>query len=271
MRLAHLSDFHLLAPADPPDWRLRCLAAWRPVDRDGRYERAVRALRVAAGADVIVITGDLTETGSAGQFGVFADALVEAGVDPDQVVLLPGNHDRYGVRDGWELALAGPLSAFGHAARSGRGVFLERGGLRLTAIDVTRWQGFVRSTGFFTDAERRHLAASLGRVDGEGRHAIVALHHAPERHPVPPWHWVNGLDGTGALYEVLGSRPRSLLHGHVHRDRQDRWGPHQIHAVPAVLIPSKEPPVVFHDVAPDGEIRRITPRPAPTVETVTQA
>lgn len=263
MRLAHLSDFHLLAPRDRPDWRLRWIAAGRPIDVEGRYRRAVRALKHAASADVVILTGDLTETGSAAQFGAFAGALEESGLDPDQVVLLPGNHDRYGIEDGWERALDGPLARFRHAARVDRGVFLARGGLRLTALDVTRWQGFIRSTGFFTASVQRHLTVSLRRVDDEKHHAVVALHHPPQRHPVPAWHWVNGLDGTDGLYATLGARPRSLLHGHIHRDRRHRWGPHHVHAVPAVVMPSAEAPVTFHDVAPDGEIAR--------VETVTHA
>ena len=266
MRLAHLSDFHLLAPRDRPDWRLRWIAAGRPLDADARYARAVRALRHASGADLVVLTGDLTESGSVAQFRTFADALAEAQLDPDQVVFLPGNHDRYGPPLAWEGAFDGPLARFPHVARGARGVFLQRQGLHLAAIDVTRAQGFLRSTGFFTHHAREHLARSLRLVDDAKHHAVVALHHPPHRHPVRAWHWVNGLDGTEDLFASLGARPRSLLHGHVHQDRQHRWGPHYVHAVPAVVMPRHEPPVTFHDVAPDGELARVeTVTPPPNV------
>jgi len=266
MRLAHLSDFHLLARSDRPDWRIRWIAAGRPLDFEARYARAVRALRHASRADLVVLTGDLTETGSVAQFRTFADAMAEAQLDPDQVVFLPGNHDRYGPADAWENAFDGPLARFPHVARRAHGVFLQRQGLHLAALDVTRAQNFVRSTGFFTEHQREHLARSLLVVDGAKRHAVVALHHPPQRHPIHAWHWVNGLDGTEELYATLGERPRSLLHGHVHQDRRHRWGPHHVHAVPAVVMPRAEPPVTFHDVAPDGELARVeTATPPPNV------
>lgn len=264
MRLAHLSDFHLLAPRDRPDWRIRWIAAGRPLDVDARYARAVRALRHASRADLVVLTGDMTESGSVAQFHTFADAVNDSGLDPDQVVFLPGNHDRYGPADAWERAFDGPLARFPHVARGGLGVFLQRSGLHLAALDVTRAQGCLRSTGFFAAGAREHLARALRVADGVKRHAVVALHHPPHRHPLRAWHWVNGLDGTEDLFAMLGARPRSLLHGHVHQDRHHRWGPHFVHAVLAVVSPLELPPVTFHDVAPDGEIARVqavTPRP----------
>lgn len=259
MRIAHLSDFHLLAHRDRPDWRLRYIAAGRPLDAEARYARAVRALKHANRADLLVLTGDLTESGSVAQFRTLTDALTEARIDPEQIVMIPGNHDRYGLPGAWESACDGPLSRYRLVARGAKGVYVQRQGLHLAAIDVTRSQGFLRSTGFFTGEVREPLARALRLADDAKRHAVVALHHPPQRHPVRAWHWVNGLDGSEDLFELLGAHPRTLLHGHVHQDRRHRWGPHEVHAVPAVVMPRDAPPVTFHEVAPGGELSREEP------------
>jgi Icc protein len=99
MRIAHVSDVHLLHPhraAASLSARLVSYArAFDPVARKARLERAL-ALAVARGADHVVVSGDLTEIGAPAQFEAFGEALANAGLRGDQVTLVPGNHDAYG-------------------------------------------------------------------------------------------------------------------------------------------------------------------------------
>lgn len=73
------------------------LSFGRPLDAEARRVRLLRALdRVReAGADHLVLTGDLTEDGADAQFEVLAEVLHDAGVRPEAVTILPENHHAY--------------------------------------------------------------------------------------------------------------------------------------------------------------------------------
>src|SRR5215831_11304879 len=85
MRIAHLSDFHLLEPdvgrrGLRERVRLGYLSLFRPLDAEGRVRRALGALARACekGFDHLVISGDLTEDGTAQQFEEVARVLFES-------------------------------------------------------------------------------------------------------------------------------------------------------------------------------------------------
>ena len=96
--IAHISDLHLLEDT----FHERTGAAWvrmqfltfgkprSPATRRLRVRRLLdRALR--AHADHLVITGDLTEDGTLGQFESLAGVLQDSGWPPSPVTLVPGN------------------------------------------------------------------------------------------------------------------------------------------------------------------------------------
>src|SRR5580704_18481944 len=101
-RIAHLSDVHML-DARPSRARSghsmghRFLSFGRPLDAAGRRRKLVHALSAArrVGADHVVVSGDLTEIGSPGEFETLAETLHESGIAPDHITLVPGNHDLY--------------------------------------------------------------------------------------------------------------------------------------------------------------------------------
>src|SRR5687767_9933485 len=89
VRIAQLSDFHLLEPGHASrrglrSWRLSFLSAHRALDAGDRVARARRALDAARAADPdhVVITGDLTEDGTTHQFEALAELLHGCGVAP---------------------------------------------------------------------------------------------------------------------------------------------------------------------------------------------
>ncbi len=176
-----LSDVHLAAvPGGPvhgidPDARLRIvLDAWAASGRR---------------ADLLLVTGDDAEDGSAEAYERLADAL--AGTDLP-VLIIPGNHDE---RE--------PL-----AARFGSASDAEVGGWRVVGVDsVLRAQihGAV-------DAEA--VAARLDAVDD--RPTVLAIHHPPRSPSTHPWFRLEGADD---LLEVLAARPhvRAVVSGHLHQ------------------------------------------------------
>ena len=127
-RIAHLSDVHML-DARPSRARSgysmghRFLSFGRPLDAVGRRNKLVHALSAArrVGADHVVVSGDLTEIGSPGEFECLGEALHESGIAPERITLVPGNHDLYTSADAWSRALQGPLAAFARDERPGAG------------------------------------------------------------------------------------------------------------------------------------------------------
>src|SRR5882757_3368326 len=108
-RIAHLSDVHVLERRSRESYSLstRVVSFHRRLDEGARAQKMKAALDCArrAKADHVVISGDLTELGTPAQFERFAEVLHEAGIAPEQVTLVPGNHDAYESPDGWKKAL----------------------------------------------------------------------------------------------------------------------------------------------------------------------
>src|SRR5262245_5956838 len=137
VRLAHLSDVHVLEPQNSFDFDVRFVSFGRVLDAHARIEKLQAGFNAAkrAGADHVVLSGDLTETGTLGQFETFARALSVSGFDPTQITLVPGNHDAY-TSGGWRSALAGPLAPWAATAAGEPGKVVDLGSMFLLPIDV---------------------------------------------------------------------------------------------------------------------------------------
>ncbi|HZU84273.1 MAG TPA: metallophosphoesterase, partial [Polyangiaceae bacterium] len=110
-RIAHLSDVHMLdslPSRSRSGWSMRhhFLSFGRRLDSGGRRHKLARALSAARGlgADHVVISGDLTETGAPGEFESLAEVLHDSAVPAGRITLVPGNHDLYSSPDGWRWA-----------------------------------------------------------------------------------------------------------------------------------------------------------------------
>jgi 3',5'-cyclic AMP phosphodiesterase CpdA len=80
MRLAHVSDVHVLEPLSMTDGYgldIRFLSFGRRLDAQGRLRKLARALAAAKrnAADHVVVSGDLTESATPAQFELLAAAL----------------------------------------------------------------------------------------------------------------------------------------------------------------------------------------------------
>jgi 3',5'-cyclic AMP phosphodiesterase CpdA len=222
--LAHLSDLHVLAPkrqARTQSFELatRLVSFGRALDPERRRRRILRAFTSArrAGATHFVITGDLTEVGSAEQFEALAEVLHDTGVPPDHVVLVPGNHDAYASPHGWRRALDGPLAAFRRNAAETAGKVVDCGGLHVLPIDTTFHQRILRSAGALTTDAVRELAKRLVEPALRDRPVVVAMHHSPFPHASRAWQWIDGLQGAELLVQVLERLDNvDVLHGHLH-------------------------------------------------------
>src|ERR1700744_2340210 len=134
-RIAHLSDAHMLDPRPSrtrSGWsmQVRFLSFGRPLDAVARQHKLARSLRTARriGAHHVVLSGDLTEIGTPGEFETLAEVLHDSGISPEKITLVPGNHDLYTSPDAWKWALSGPLAAFARTSADMPGKLLDVGG-----------------------------------------------------------------------------------------------------------------------------------------------
>lgn len=235
MRIAHLSDVHLIAPRSiRPTYGLRSRAVrfGRTNDPAIRGKRLACALRKAkdSGADHVVVSGDLTELGDEAEYELFGEILEDARIAPEHVTLIPGNHDAYTARDGWKRALEGPLASWVDASArvAPEAHLVDRGDVAFIPLDVTIHQSVVFSGGELradTAARLDRLARDPAFVD---KPVVLVIHHPPfPKHDNPAYRFVDSLKGSELVYELLARhRNLHLLHGHFHRelDRERMFG-----------------------------------------------
>ena len=230
MRLAQLSDLHLLS--DHP--RSRSFAAHfvslhRRLDRPARRAKFVRALAAAhvAGASHVAISGDLTEVGALPEFEVVAEALGSSPFAPEQITLVPGNHDAYTCRDGWQRAFEGPLAPYRRTSvwSSGGVTPVDLGDVVLLPVDTSRYQTVASSFGVFTRETSEAIHAHFARSVGSAAPRVIVQHHPPFPRKSAAWQYIDGLQGWQSLFDLLETHPSlALLHGHTHLAATRQFG-----------------------------------------------
>jgi 3',5'-cyclic AMP phosphodiesterase CpdA len=272
-RIAHLTDLHILEQHHrgrpvSSRFRLRFLSTGRPLDAAARKHRAARALdRVRrAGADHVVITGDLTEDGTEAQFEVVAELLAASGLPPGGVTLIPGNHDGYDNTVAWARALDGPLKPW--AATSHDGAVCELADAWVVAVPTPLEQHYVRSAGRLRPGQAHALGKLATSAARAAKALVIAQHHPPLRTRWAGVHWWDGLVGCERLMRELSRHAHAhVLHGHVHRSSEARLpGRSHRQIFSAAAVVDHPDPVRLYDIA-DGRLSPVPaaiPIPAPT-------
>ncbi|HXX69722.1 MAG TPA: metallophosphoesterase [Polyangiaceae bacterium] len=223
-RIVHLSDAHVLDPRPSrtrSGWsmRVRFLSFGRPLDALGRQRKLRRALRTArqVGAHHVVVSGDLTEIGAPGEFETLAESLLDSGIAPERITLVPGNHDLYSSADAWRWALAGPLAPFARTSARHPGQALDIGGATLLPVDATFHQPVTRSAGIIDDANLEAIERHASDGGLARRPLVIVQHHPPFVRKSGAWHWIDGLIGAVRMMSLLERfRHLFVLHGHLH-------------------------------------------------------
>ncbi|MFN4153808.1 MAG: metallophosphoesterase [Paracoccaceae bacterium] len=230
MRLAHISDLHLIAMAEAPG----ILRA----DTVARADALMADLSGFPGLDLVVITGDNVNDARAGEYAVLKQVLAGLRVP---FVMVPGNHD-----DRAALRALVPDRGYPDAERLYH--VWQQGDVRVIALD-TLAEGEVGG---------RLLAPQLGWLecvlerpfDG---HTLIALHHPPCASAMGRLDGAILIEGNAALQAMLDRQPRpvTLLCGHLHRPFQALFGRSLVSAATSTafqlalaLDAAEEPPVV---------------------------
>lgn len=234
VRIAHLSDLHLLSLEGAVPYRLfnKRITGYlnlrfhrKSVHKPFAVQAAARAIR-RLGIDHVAITGDVSNLALEVEFELVRRFLADdLGLPPERVSLVPGNHDAY----------------TGGAHRSRRFERTFAAYLRSDLPDLTRaddsfpfvhLRGPVALIGLSTALPRLPLVASgslgrpqldaLARVldhpEVKGRTAVILQHHPIHNHPSAAKRVLEGLGDAADEARLLGQVRRGLvLHGHLHR------------------------------------------------------
>lgn len=288
MRLAHLSDLHLLDLTDAVPMRLFNKRATGYVNLKLKRNHVHHAEPVLAtrerlrelDVDHLVVTGDVSNLALEREFDRVKEFLASLHLGADRVSIVPGNHDAYtrgAVRSGRFEAWFAPFKqSSADAAGAAAAGDPARG-------DVARWQPYVRFAGplaligLSTAVARPPLVASgeLGRVQLAALERVLAHPDVRDRMPVllqhhpihnPPSRWktlVEGLvDAARERLVLAGARRGLVLHGHLHRRirRQlptDRGMLEAIGATSASLLderPDRRAGINVYEFSDDGDL-----------------
>lgn len=170
--------------------------------------------------DLVVLTGDVVEDGTASQYAVARRILARLHAP---LVMIPGNHDdRDGMRAGFPDHLYMPQQGAIHFVYDALPV-------RVIALDVTV-PGLHH--GELDDTSLAWLADVLDR--NTGKPTVIAMHQPPFACSVPylDKYMCMQPERLGAMLRRYGNIER-ILCGHVHRSMQRLWAGTMINTCPA--------------------------------------
>jgi 3',5'-cyclic AMP phosphodiesterase CpdA len=236
MRIAHISDLHLLGSAEIPPHRLlgKRFTGWAnirfrrgAIHKQRAAESVARAIRERE-VDHVVVTGDVTNLALESEFEQVRHFLEhDVALPPDRVSVVPGNHDAYTRGSHRSRRFQCYLGEYITSDLPG-----ASGVPDIDRFPYVRLRGPVAIIGLSTALPRPPLVASgeLGKPQRMALRALLAHERVRERVPVVlqhhPWHrpettmrnFTQGLADAEEEREVLDPLARGLLlHGHLHR------------------------------------------------------
>jgi 3',5'-cyclic AMP phosphodiesterase CpdA len=243
MKIAHISDLHLLALEHVPFHRFlnKRLSGWvnlklhrGAVHRPG-HARAIVAEIARREVDHVIVTGDFTNLALEGEFALARDLLAnDLGFDPSRVTVVPGNHDLYtrGARQSrrFERYFAPWLqSDLPELCVDVAGVRFPVVKLRGEAAIVAVTSAVPRppfvAAGEVGRPQMRAIERVLAHPEVARRTLVLALHHPV----VDDWsifkRHIEGLRDAPELLALLRPVGKGLIvHGHLHRRIQRPFG-----------------------------------------------
>lgn len=249
--LAHLSDPHLGAMPIPGlgqlaskrffgflSWTLR-----RKAIHDGPVLPALVADLRQARPDHVAVTGDVTNISLPAEF-VRAGGWLEGLGRPEDVTVVPGNHDAY-VAVPWDQSL-GHWATF-MAGRRGDGqdrppaapddfpFVRERGQVALIGVSTALPMPIRSAAGRIGETQMAALGRELAALGQRGLFRVVLIHHPPLGGDIAPRKQL--LDAAALATVIAEHGAELILHGHTHRSGLGRLPTPAGHA-PVIGVPS---------------------------------
>ena len=223
MLLAHLSDVHL-GPLPPVHWsqligkRITGYVNWRrnrAASMGGDALGALTADLLAQAPDHIAVSGDLTNLALPMEIARAGEWLRRLG-DPEDVSVVPGNHDAYvpgalaAVTRAWAPWMTGERDGapYPFARVAGQ----VAGQVAIIGCSTAEATAPLMATGPFRTDQAQRLETLLGRL--EGRFRVVVVHHPPVRGATASSHAMRGIERFRGAVARGGAE--LVLHGHTH-------------------------------------------------------
>jgi len=239
----HLSSLEDLRPRDLLNKRALGYLSWRHKRRFEHRREVLAALQrdlAHVEFDQLLVTGDLTHIGLPQEFEQARDWLRALGA-PNQVAVVPGNHDAY-VAAAWRdtFALWQDYMASDHERGDQAGTMpfpslRIRGSIAFIGLSTACPTPPLMATGTLGEQQLSRLPGLLQRAREDGLFRVVYLHHCP----VPGLEkWRKRLTDAAQIQALLEEHGAELvLHGHGHRahfsELQTRHG-----SLPVIAVPS---------------------------------
>ena len=202
---------------------------------------AIAADALAQKPDHFAVTGDLANLGLPSEYDV-AFAWLSALGGPEEVSVVPGNHDIYTSR----LHGASCIERWAPFMRSSEGGHQPSGSVTFPYVRIVGRVALIGlcsavptpvfvASGRLGDKQIAALAGVLERLKREDFIRVILIHHPPLADQAPPR---RGLEDAVALEQVLDAHGAELiLHGHNHTDSVV-WKEGRGQALPVVGIAS---------------------------------
>jgi hypothetical protein len=285
--IAHLSDLHLTGDERAPRSEPRLFGALRGMN--AAFRALVRAAALQ-NADLVLVTGDVTDRSDPAAWEVFWRELREVGL-AERTRVIPGNHDlcHLGVRlSDYRIDAQRALTGLAAGAQPVRFPWVEclAGGrlalVGLNSANIGNRTGATNAIGRLGYFQLEALARVLRRLRGVPV-VIVALHHSPNipanptaadralsrMSPLERW----GMELTQAERRALRllcliAGVRLIVHGHLHRHEDRRVNALRIVGAPASTEPAEGAGGRFlaflaYEIGASGRVR-ITRRRVPS-------
>lgn len=235
MRIAHLSDLHLLdlsgaAPIRFANKRITGYVNLRL--KRGHTHKPEPVFAAAeeikrAGVDHVVITGDVSNLALEREFDRVHDLLGCFGLPPSEISIVPGNHDAYtrgAVRSerfkAWFGAyMTSDLTLSAATSKPGHFPYVRlRGPAAIVGLSSAVARPPLVASGNLGSPQLERLSTLLRHPDVARRTPVVLIHH-PIHNPASYVKTLaEGLVDASALAGALDGQARGLLlHGHLHR------------------------------------------------------
>lgn len=247
-RLTHISDIHL-SPLPPV--RYRDLASKRITgylnwlyNRKNALECSVLDDLItdmkAQNPDHIAVTGDLVNLALNSEIAIARDWLENLG-HPDQISVVPGNHDAYvpGALQkscqAWEPWMRG--DTIDNAGKAPQFPYLrQRGKIAIIGVSSARATAPFMASGDFLPPQAQRLARMLKHTKQAGLCRVVLIHHPPIRGATSNY---KRLFGIGRFQKIIKNYGAELvLHGHTHLATHYEIEGSNSAAVPVICVPS---------------------------------
>lgn len=231
MKIAHVSDLHLLDLEGAVPMRLfnKRITGYvnlrfhrKSVHKPFAVEASLRELR-KIGVDHVVVTGDVSNLALEREFDLVRRVLDrELGMSPDQVSMVPGNHDTY---TGGAFRTKRFARAFSDCMTSdlpiadGPFPYVRlRGPVAIIGLSTAVPRPPLVAAGEFGTRQLDALRRLLEHPEVRSRTPVLLQHHPWHNPPERLRRMLEGLYDAREQAELLQQVSRGLLlHGHLHR------------------------------------------------------